>query len=1031
MKAAKATLRVSRAAPKPRPSAAAVVPANITVGCRVAVRVVEGEDPLPGVVLFIGETKFAEGPWLGIELDEPKGKNNGKVQDVVYFTCRPNHGIFVRAAKVLKLEEQPKSNAQEASPANADASQFAVGARVLVRTLENVQGTVRFNGSTQFAEGEWLGVELDQPQGKNDGTVRGVAYFSCPPLHGLFARPGNLVLDQSAASSTSPTTTPQSAAETLQEAQDPGFPGESTREASKAEPLAVKVPQDVLQISKELKEQFLSEVQQFEEWRTAPRCLGNRELTGWGAFLKEQRALPREGEVSLRQVAEAAAERWRELGAEEKERYRLQAETAVRRGATYRPKAMAGGAFASAVYGLETKLKAKTRDAPEEAQDLDKKERKKAEKKRSPEATASLAQLREERWASQGPDSTVPVFLWELEEHKVDKALSGDLHLPSPETDKVGHLDPDITRFTRMKTMKGLEVLLLSFNEATQACKVVYPSRDENRVGWVSLLELRFLAPVEDFEPLAVELEDEDFFPPEVGDLHRVHRAGGKDQYAVKEVWEDEDTGFYHWTYGDKLIDSQAHATCCSAHGKFLIPFRRLPKVDIEQMKRDEVAKRETRKSRKTPESWSDLPLLWRMMQAGKAHLEVANPGAAISELAALTGKKRGGKRNAVAALPNAVRKRRQQVEVKCTAEAFLCQPGSRFGLLSQNALGLSCIMRCVTAVELLTDGSGKVKVKTDNCEEESTIDPTPSQAMKFPQLEYEGGTELTVLLADGRLVNGTVTRNERWNRYAITAQGEEELVDLNEANHVKGHMANFDVELYREYCTAQRDRYRFLEDSITCQKMDVETQVIYIDTAVENAKVSTPDIKSLATMLLDSDGERYLGQQLAYRCLMVAGPGTGKTWSSCQLMYHLSKACTANADTRGLVKMPVLLFVQKMAGMMRTEGVTDKAYAEMSLAAKDDVLNKPWLEEAFKTEYNAKYGEALMRALRLRAAVVILDGIDEASDVKGVMQDYILRRLVPMQICLVVTSRPEGVSAALKSLRTRPRAWRLEDLEA
>ena len=30
---------------------------------------------------------------------------------------------------------------------------------------------------------------------------------------------------------------------------------------------------------------------------------------------------------------------------------------------------MAGGAFASAVYGLETKLKAKTRDAPEEAQE--------------------------------------------------------------------------------------------------------------------------------------------------------------------------------------------------------------------------------------------------------------------------------------------------------------------------------------------------------------------------------------------------------------------------------------------------------------------------------------------------------------------------------------------------------------------------------------------------------------------------------------------------------------------------------------
>lgn len=48
----------------------------------------------------------------------------------------------------------------------------------------------------------------------------------------------------------------------------------------------------------------------------------------------------------------------------------------------------------------------------------------------------------------------------------------------------------------------------------------------------------------------------------------------------------------------------------------------------------------------------------------------------------------------------------------------------------------------------------------------------------------------------------------------------------------------------------------------------------------------------------------------------------------------------------------------------------------------------------------------------------VILDGIDEASDVKGVLQSYIMRRLVPMQISLVLTSRPEGVSADLGTLR-------------
>ena len=34
-----------------------------------------------------------------------------------------------------------------------------------------VAGTIRFIGVTQFAEGTWLGVELDEAKGKNNGTV--------------------------------------------------------------------------------------------------------------------------------------------------------------------------------------------------------------------------------------------------------------------------------------------------------------------------------------------------------------------------------------------------------------------------------------------------------------------------------------------------------------------------------------------------------------------------------------------------------------------------------------------------------------------------------------------------------------------------------------------------------------------------------------------------------------------------------------------------------------------------------------------
>lgn len=46
-------------------------------------------------------------------------------------------------------------------------------------------GTLRFCGSTEFAGGLWAGVELQQPEGKNDGSVAGVHYFTCRMKHGI------------------------------------------------------------------------------------------------------------------------------------------------------------------------------------------------------------------------------------------------------------------------------------------------------------------------------------------------------------------------------------------------------------------------------------------------------------------------------------------------------------------------------------------------------------------------------------------------------------------------------------------------------------------------------------------------------------------------------------------------------------------------------------------------------------------------------------------------------------------------------
>ena len=38
--------------------------------------------------------------------------------------------------------------------------------------------TVRYIGSTEFADGTWLGVEFRTPDGRHDGTVKGKTYFT-------------------------------------------------------------------------------------------------------------------------------------------------------------------------------------------------------------------------------------------------------------------------------------------------------------------------------------------------------------------------------------------------------------------------------------------------------------------------------------------------------------------------------------------------------------------------------------------------------------------------------------------------------------------------------------------------------------------------------------------------------------------------------------------------------------------------------------------------------------------------------------
>ncbi|KAH8871857.1 CAP-Gly domain-containing linker protein 3 [Schistosoma japonicum] len=177
-----------------------------------------------GKIEFIGETQFANGEWIGVNLFTPCGKNDGCVDGVTYFVCKPLHGIFSKRVNVrLAVNSAPEEscsklpgddkvlNDQSKRSSILDDNSVCSSKLSLVNSVaytpgqstfqigDHVQvsggrvGILKYLGPTEFAPGEWAGIELNEPIGKNDGSVAGVRYFTCKPNHGLFAAVSKVV----------------------------------------------------------------------------------------------------------------------------------------------------------------------------------------------------------------------------------------------------------------------------------------------------------------------------------------------------------------------------------------------------------------------------------------------------------------------------------------------------------------------------------------------------------------------------------------------------------------------------------------------------------------------------------------------------------------------------------------------------------------------------------------------------------------------------------------------------------------------
>uniref|UniRef100_A0A8C6Y226 Dynactin subunit 1 n=1 Tax=Naja naja TaxID=35670 RepID=A0A8C6Y226_NAJNA len=115
-----------------------------------------------GTVAYVGATLFATGKWVGVILDEAKGKNDGTVQGRRYFTCEENHGIFVRQSQIQVFED----GADTTSPETPEASASRVpkrGRPTRTGGSATSSSTAGLSGSASASAGEMSSSEPSTP----------------------------------------------------------------------------------------------------------------------------------------------------------------------------------------------------------------------------------------------------------------------------------------------------------------------------------------------------------------------------------------------------------------------------------------------------------------------------------------------------------------------------------------------------------------------------------------------------------------------------------------------------------------------------------------------------------------------------------------------------------------------------------------------------------------------------------------------------------------------------------------------------
>ncbi|XP_007569573.1 dynactin subunit 1 isoform X4 [Poecilia formosa] len=215
-----------------------------------------------GTVAYIGNTLFASGKWVGVILDEPKGKNDGTVQGKRYFTCQENYGIFVRQSQIQLVDDGADTSPETPEPTTG---------RVPKREILELSKSAKLRGlkpKKTPATRKTTARRPKQPSRPAGGGGKGAASGSASASAG----------EMSSSEPSTPAQTPLAAPviPTLHSPGNPPAPGPSKEEEAlraqvkdldeKLETLKMKRTEDKAKL-KEL-EKHKIQLEQLQEWKT-------------------------------------------------------------------------------------------------------------------------------------------------------------------------------------------------------------------------------------------------------------------------------------------------------------------------------------------------------------------------------------------------------------------------------------------------------------------------------------------------------------------------------------------------------------------------------------------------------------------------------------------------------------------------------------------------------------------------------------------------------------------------------------------